>query len=96
MEHSYIRDTTPVKPINNIEITNGLQPARTILVKRPPLCHSCHTNPPEEDPGDAHQASIPAYNEIAAKESMNECARIAKYVKNTNPDDDDWESRVNQ
>ncbi|XP_037818055.1 KAT8 regulatory NSL complex subunit 3 isoform X2 [Lucilia sericata] len=95
MEHSYIRDTTP-KPQNNIEISNGLQPARTILVRRPPQCPSCHTNPVEEDLSDAHQAPIPSYNEIAAKEAMNECARIAKYVKNINLDDDDWESRVNQ
>ncbi|KNC24103.1 hypothetical protein FF38_06286 [Lucilia cuprina] len=95
MEHSYIRDTTP-KPQNNIEISNGLQPARTILVRRPPQCPSCHTNPVEEDLSDAHQAPIPSYNEIAAKEAMNECARIAKYVKNINADDDDWESRVNQ
>lgn len=95
MEHSYIRDTT-VKPQNNIEITNGLQPARTILVRKPPQCPSCHANPIEEDLTDVNQASIPSYNEIVAKESMNECARIAKYVKNTNADDDDWESRVNQ
>ncbi|XP_065367189.1 KAT8 regulatory NSL complex subunit 3 isoform X1 [Calliphora vicina] len=95
MEHSYIRDTTP-KPQNNIEISNGLQPARTILVRRPPQCPSCHTNPIEEELTDAHQAPIPSYNEISAKEVMNECARIAKYVKNINAEDDDWESRVNQ
>ncbi|KAM7343581.1 reduction in Cnn dots 1 isoform 2-T2 [Cochliomyia hominivorax] len=95
MEHSYIRDTTP-KTQNTIEITNGLQPARTILVRRPPQCPSCHTNPIEEDLGEANQAAIPSYNEIAAKEVMNECARIAKYVKNTNADDEDWEAKVNQ
>ena len=45
---------------------------------------------------DANEALVPSYNEIQAKEAMNECARIAKYVKNCNPDDDDWESRINQ
>lgn len=90
-----MRDTA-VRSQNNIEISNGLQPARSILVRRPPPCPSCHTNPIEEDLGDAHQAPIPSYNEIAAKEAMNECARIAKYVKNTNSDEDDWEEKINQ
>lgn len=45
---------------------------------------------------DANQAVIPTYNEVAAKDAMNECSRIAKNVKNLNPDDQNWEERVNQ
>ncbi|XP_073844658.1 reduction in Cnn dots 1 isoform X2 [Musca autumnalis] len=96
MEHSYIRDNSSVKVLN-VEITNGLQPARTILVRRPPQCPSCHSHPlDEQDLNECNQACIPAYNEIAAKEVMNECARIAKYVKNINPEDEDWEMKINQ
>lgn len=42
------------------------------------------------------QVHVPPYDEIAAKEAMNECARIAKYVKNNNVDEQDWVARVNQ
>lgn len=94
MEHSYIRDNT-VKSLG--DVTNGLQPARTILVRRPPQCPSCHSHPlDEQELNECNQACIPAYNEIGAKEVMNECARIAKYVKNINSDDEDWEMKINQ
>ncbi|XP_075165999.1 reduction in Cnn dots 1 isoform X2 [Haematobia irritans] len=97
MEHSYQRDTTHTKPLAFDNITNGLQPARNILVRRPPQCPSCHTHPlDEQDLNDINQAPIPSYNEIVAKEAMNECARIAKYVKNNNADDEDWEMKINQ
>ncbi|XP_014091919.3 KAT8 regulatory NSL complex subunit 3 isoform X2 [Bactrocera oleae] len=92
MEHSYTRDNS--RPIGSV--TTGLLPARTILVRRTPQCPSCHTHPEEHDFEDFNQANVPSYNEIAAKEAMNECSRIAKYVKNNNPDDDDWEARINQ
>ncbi|XP_059225572.1 KAT8 regulatory NSL complex subunit 3 isoform X2 [Stomoxys calcitrans] len=95
MEHSYIREHNP-KPIG-IEIKNGLTPARNILLRRPPQCQSCHSHPSDEqDLNDMNQAPIPSYNEISAKEAMNECARIAKYVKNNNADDEDWEMKINQ
>ncbi|XP_017480243.1 PREDICTED: KAT8 regulatory NSL complex subunit 3 isoform X1 [Rhagoletis zephyria] len=93
MEHSYTRDNTRTLG----SFSTGLSPARTILVRRTPQCPSCHTHPLEEhDFDECNQADVPTYNEIAAKEAMNECSRIAKYVKNNNPDDDDWESRINQ
>ncbi|XP_053966209.1 KAT8 regulatory NSL complex subunit 3 isoform X1 [Anastrepha ludens] len=93
MEHSYTRDNT--RAIGSV--STGLSPARKILVRRTPQCPSCHTHPLEEhDFDDCNQANVPSYNEIGAKEAMNECSRIAKYVKNNNPDDDDWELHVNQ
>ncbi|XP_054090255.1 KAT8 regulatory NSL complex subunit 3 isoform X2 [Zeugodacus cucurbitae] len=92
MEHSYTRDNT--RPLASV--STGLLPARTILVRRTPQCPSCHTHPEEHDFEDFNQANVPSYNEIAAKEAMNECSRIAKYVKNNNPDDDDWEAHINQ
>ena len=93
MEHSYVRDN--IKTSN--EMSNGLASARTILVRRPPQCLSCHMHPLEEhDLDEINQAIVPSYNEIAAKEVMNECARIAKYVKNNNSDEVDWQERINQ
>ncbi|XP_067627115.1 KAT8 regulatory NSL complex subunit 3 isoform X2 [Eurosta solidaginis] len=93
MEHSYTRDNKGAAG----SVSTGLSPARTILVRRTPQCPSCHAHPLEEhDLDDSNQANVPSYNEIGAKESMNECARIAKYVKNNNSDDDDWEARINQ
>uniref|UniRef100_A0ABK9MWR9 KANSL3 helical domain-containing protein n=1 Tax=Glossina morsitans morsitans TaxID=37546 RepID=A0ABK9MWR9_GLOMM len=93
IEHSYTRDAT--RPA--IETTNTLNAARTILVRRPPPCLSYHIHPLEEqDLSDINQAPVPSYNEILAKESSNECARIAKYVKNAHSDDDDWETKINQ
>ncbi|XP_037715445.1 uncharacterized protein LOC119550669 isoform X3 [Drosophila subpulchrella] len=92
MEHSYMRDT-PVRS----EVHNGLAPARNILVRHPPQCPSCHTYPPQqEELADLQQVHVPPYDEIAAKEAMNECARIAKYVRNNNSDEQDWVERVNQ
>ncbi|XP_050743819.1 uncharacterized protein LOC108036912 isoform X6 [Drosophila biarmipes] len=92
MEHSYMRDTSV-----RSEVNNGLAPARNILVRHPPQCPSCHTYPPQqEELADMQQAHVPPYDEIAAKEAMNECARIAKYVKNNNSDEQDWVERVNQ
>ncbi|KAH8290703.1 hypothetical protein KR054_005162, partial [Drosophila jambulina] len=92
MEHSYIRD--PV--VSRNEVNNGLAPARNILVRHPPQCPSCHTYPQHEELSDMQQVHVPPYDEIAAKEAMNECARIAKYVKNNNADEQDWVARVNQ
>ncbi|XP_055854830.1 KAT8 regulatory NSL complex subunit 3 isoform X2 [Episyrphus balteatus] len=92
MEHSYTRDLRP-QPV-----LTGLAPARTLLVRRPPQCPSCHTHPADEnnDGDDANQPIVPSYNETAAKDAMNECARIAKSVKNANSDDQNWEERVSQ
>ncbi|XP_017133088.1 uncharacterized protein LOC108149768 isoform X3 [Drosophila elegans] len=91
MEHSYMRDP-PVRS----EVNNGLMPTRNILVRHPPQCPSCHTYPQHEELAELQQAHVPPYDEIAAKEAMNECARIAKYVKNNNSDEQDWVARVNQ
>ncbi|KMY93674.1 KAT8 regulatory NSL complex subunit 3 isoform X8 [Drosophila simulans] len=92
MEHSYMRDT-PVRS----DVHNGLTPARNILVRHPPQCSSCHTYPPQhEELSEIHQAHVPPYDEVVAKEAMNECARIAKYVKNNNSDEQDWVARVNK
>ncbi|XP_039481682.1 KAT8 regulatory NSL complex subunit 3 isoform X5 [Drosophila santomea] len=92
MEHSYMRDT-PVRS----DVSNGLMPARNILVHHPPQCPSCHTYPrQQEELSEMQQAHVPPYDEIAAKEAMNECARIAKYVKNNNSDEQDWVTRVNK
>ncbi|EDV56085.2 KAT8 regulatory NSL complex subunit 3 isoform X2 [Drosophila erecta] len=91
MEHSYMRDT-PVRS----DVHNGLTPARNILVRHPPQCPSCHTYPQQEELSEMQQAHVPPYDEIAAKEAMNECARIAKYVKNNNSDEQDWVARVNK
>ncbi|KAH8254284.1 hypothetical protein KR032_009269, partial [Drosophila birchii] len=91
MEHSYIRD-----PVIRNEANNGLAPARNILVRHPPQCPSCHTYPQQEELTEMQQVHVPPYDEIAAKEAMNECARIAKYVKNNNSDEQDWVARVNQ
>ncbi|XP_017866609.1 PREDICTED: KAT8 regulatory NSL complex subunit 3 isoform X3 [Drosophila arizonae] len=93
MEHTYMRDAP--RPENTIN--NGLAPARTILVRHAPQCPTCHTYPAHEESGDSVQtAHIPVYDEIAAKEMMNECARIAKYVRNNNSDDQDWQERINR
>ncbi|XP_064535878.1 KAT8 regulatory NSL complex subunit 3 isoform X6 [Drosophila montana] len=93
MEHTYMRDAP--RPDNTIN--NGLAPARTILVRHAPQCPTCHTYPAHEESGDAQQsAHIPPYDEIAAKELMNECARIAKYVRNSNSDEQDWQARINR
>ncbi|KPU76133.1 uncharacterized protein Dana_GF12905, isoform B [Drosophila ananassae] len=93
MEHSYMRDP----PIRS-DACNGLAPARNILVRHPPQCPSCHTYPQQqsEELAEFQQAHVPPYDEIAAKEAMHECARIAKYVKNNNSDEQDWVARVNQ
>nr|NP_001260964.1 reduction in Cnn dots 1, isoform F [Drosophila melanogaster]AGB93496.1 reduction in Cnn dots 1, isoform F [Drosophila melanogaster] len=92
MEHSYMRDT-PVRS----DVHNGLTPARNILVRHPPQCPSCHTYPPQhEELSEIQQAHVPPYDEVVAKEAMNECARIAKYVKNNNSDEQDWVARVNK
>ncbi|XP_016973612.1 uncharacterized protein LOC108040603 isoform X6 [Drosophila rhopaloa] len=91
MEHSYMRD-----PPTRSDVHNGLMPARNILVRHPPQCPSCHTYPQHEELAELQQAHVPPYDDIAAKEAMNECARIAKYVKNNNSDDQDWVARVNQ
>lgn len=93
MEHSYMRDP----PIRS-DVCNGLAPARNILVRHPPQCPSCHTYPQQqsEELAEFQQAHVPPYDEIAAKEAMHECARIAKYVKNNNSDEQDWVARVNQ
>ncbi|XP_055923580.1 KAT8 regulatory NSL complex subunit 3 [Eupeodes corollae] len=92
MEHSYTRDLRP-QPV-----LTGLSPARTLLVRRPPQCPSCHTHPADEnnETDDANQPIVPSYNETAAKDAMNECSRIAKSVKNANADDQNWEERVSQ
>ncbi|XP_023161913.2 uncharacterized protein LOC111593403 isoform X3 [Drosophila hydei] len=93
MEHTYMRDAP--RPDNTIN--NGLAPARTILVRHAPQCPTCHTYPAHDDSGDSQQtAHIPAYDEIAAKELMNECARIAKYVRNNNSDEQDWQERISR
>ncbi|XP_017959678.1 KAT8 regulatory NSL complex subunit 3 isoform X5 [Drosophila navojoa] len=93
MEHTYMRDA----PRSDNTLNNGLAPTRTILVRHAPQCPTCHTYPAHEDSGDSVQAAqIPAYDEIAAKEMMNECARIAKYVRNNNSDDQDWQERINR
>lgn len=93
MEHSYMRDA----PRTDSSINNGLAPARTILVRHAPQCPTCHTYPTHEESGESqHAAHVPPYDEIAAKELMNECARIAKYVRNNNSDDQDWQERVNR
>jgi len=92
MEHSYMRDT-PVRS----DVHNGLTPARNILVRHPPQCPSCHTYPLQhEELSEIQQAHVPPYDEVVAKEAMNECARIAKYVKNNNSDEQDWVARVNK
>ncbi|SPP74388.1 uncharacterized protein LOC117591771 isoform X5 [Drosophila guanche] len=88
MEHSYIRDV----PRN--EVSNGLALTRHILVNHPPQCTNCHTYPQQEQ--EPEQTHAPPYDEISAKESMNECARISKYVKNVNSDEQDWVARINQ
>ncbi|XP_017148054.1 uncharacterized protein LOC108159352 isoform X3 [Drosophila miranda] len=88
MEHSYMRDTS------RTELSNGLAPVRHILVNHPPKCTSCNTYPQQDlEPDQTH---APPYDEISAKEMMNECARISKYVKNTNSDDQDWVARLNK
>ncbi|XP_037941362.1 KAT8 regulatory NSL complex subunit 3, partial [Teleopsis dalmanni] len=93
MEHSYTRDAARTIP----ELTTGLSAARTILVRRPPQCPSCHTHPLDEhDFNDGSQVEVPGFHEIPAKEAMNECARVASYVQNNNKDDEDWEPYVNQ
>ncbi|KAL7736446.1 hypothetical protein ACLKA6_019653 [Drosophila palustris] len=93
MEHTYMRDA----PRTDTSINNGLAPARTILVRHAPQCPTCHTYPTHEDSGDSQQgAHVPPYDEIAAKELMNECARIAKYVRNNNSDEQDWQTRINR
>ncbi|XP_032596948.1 KAT8 regulatory NSL complex subunit 3 isoform X2 [Drosophila grimshawi] len=103
MEHTYMRDAA--RPDNNNSntncsntINNGLAPARTILVRHAPQCPTCHTYPAHEDLSESQQsqAHIPPYDEIAAKEMMNECARIAKYVRNNNSDEQDWQERINR
>lgn len=87
-----MRDT-PVRS----DVHNGLTPARNILVRHPPQCPSCHTYPPQhEELSEIQQAHVPPYDEVVAKEAMNECARIAKYVKNNNSDEQDWVARVNK
>ncbi|XP_043066217.1 uncharacterized protein Rcd1 isoform X3 [Drosophila bipectinata] len=91
MEHSYMRDP----PIRS-DVCNGLAPARNVLVRHPPQCTICHTYPQSEEMTEFQQAHVPPYDEIAAKEAMHECARIAKYVKNNNSDEQDWVARVNQ
>ncbi|XP_032571189.1 KAT8 regulatory NSL complex subunit 3 isoform X3 [Drosophila sechellia] len=92
MEHSYMRDTQV-----RSDVHNGLTPARNILVRHPPQCSSCHTYPPQhEELSEIQQAHVPPYDEVVAKEAMNECARIAKYVKNNNSDEQDWVARVNK
>ncbi|KAH8401334.1 hypothetical protein KR009_004629 [Drosophila setifemur] len=92
MEHSYMRDP-PVRS----DVSNGLAPARNILVRHPPQCPTCHTFPQQhEELSEQQQAPVPPYDEIGAKESMEECARIAKYVKNSNADEQNWVDRVNQ
>ncbi|XP_033251598.1 uncharacterized protein LOC117190652 isoform X7 [Drosophila miranda] len=88
VEHSYMRDTS------RAELSNGLEPVRHILVNHPPQCTSCHTYPQQDLEPDQNHA--PPYDEISAKEMMNECARISKYVKNTNSDDQDWVARLNK
>ncbi|XP_023032039.1 KAT8 regulatory NSL complex subunit 3 isoform X3 [Drosophila willistoni] len=103
MEHSYMRDpparSTTSNSITETSASSGLSLARTILVHHPPQCPSCHTYPSHQDQdlmGEQQQAHVPPYDEIAAKEAMNECTRIAKYVKNNNPDEQDWQERINQ
>uniref|UniRef100_A0A1I8NVU0 KANSL3 helical domain-containing protein n=1 Tax=Stomoxys calcitrans TaxID=35570 RepID=A0A1I8NVU0_STOCA len=92
MEHSFFRDS------NRVEISNGLQPARMILVRRPPQCPLCHTQPSEEeeDINDRNQAAIPFYNEKSTNETMNESERVAKFVENNNADNEDWEMKIEQ
>ncbi|XP_034478251.1 KAT8 regulatory NSL complex subunit 3 isoform X2 [Drosophila innubila] len=93
MEHTYMRDA----PRTDSSMNNGLAPARTILVRHAPQCPTCHTYPTHEESGDSQQvAHVPPYDEIAAKELMNECARIAKYVRNNNSDEQDWQTRINR
>ncbi|XP_060659842.1 KAT8 regulatory NSL complex subunit 3 isoform X2 [Drosophila nasuta] len=94
MEHAYMRDAPRA---DTSSIGNGLAVARTILVRHAPQCPTCHTYPNHEDSSDSqHIAHVPPYDEIAAKEMMNECARIAKYVRNNNSDEQDWQARVNR
>ncbi|XP_017836876.1 uncharacterized protein LOC108596028 isoform X2 [Drosophila busckii] len=95
MEHSYIRDNTQRQ--DNSLNSNGLAPARTILVRHAPQCPTCHTYPAHEEASETQQAvPVPAYDEITAKELMNECARIAKYVRNNNSDEQDWVMRISR
>ncbi|KAL5287664.1 KANSL3 family protein [Megaselia abdita] len=90
MEHIYSRDSRP------IENANGLSPARTLLIHKAPNCPSCHTQPSDdgtEFDEQSHQP-IPSYNETMAKDAMGDSLRVAKSVKNLNPDDEDWEERL--
>lgn len=84
-------------PRTDSSLSNGLAPARTILVRHAPQCPTCHTYPTHDEASESQNAAhVPPYDEIAAKELMNECARIAKYVRNNNSDDQDWQERVNR
>lgn len=90
MEHSYSRDCRPIEGINGLT-------TRTLMVHKPPQCPSCHAHPLDEgglDSDEANHPPIPPYNEVAAKDSMNETSKIAQNVRNTNPDDEEWEERV--
>lgn len=89
MEHIYSRDSRPMDDI-------GLSPTRTLLVHKAPLCPSCHPHTSDDNTEFDEQSHppIPSYNETMAKDAMGDSLRVAKGVKNLNPDDEDWEERL--
>uniref|UniRef100_U5EQX1 Putative kat8 regulatory nsl complex subunit 3 n=1 Tax=Corethrella appendiculata TaxID=1370023 RepID=U5EQX1_9DIPT len=90
MEHSYSRDFRP-----NSE--NSLQ-TRTLIVQRPPQCPSCHVHSHDEgiDIEEQYNPPIPSYDEENAETAMNESEIVTKNVKNSNPEDVDWEEKINK
>lgn len=80
------------------ELSNGLAPARTILL------HSAWDSPPmhsipletDTDMMGEQEAIVPSYDEMAVRESMEESLLIAQQYCRNQAEDEDWESTVNQ
>lgn len=80
------------------ELSNGLAPARTILLHSGWETPSYHTLPLEseqETQGEC-EAPLPSYDEMAVREAMDESLNVAnKFCKNK-ADDEDWEAKINK
>jgi regulatory NSL complex subunit 3 len=88
MEHSYSRDNS--RPEGNPQMGG----TRTIMVHRPPQCPSCHIHTEEGiDIDEPYNPPLPKYDEENAKIAMEDTNKVAKYLKNTNSEELDWEEK---
>lgn len=80
------------------ELSNGLAPARTILLHSAWDTPSWNTLPLETEPEmwGENETPLPSYNESIVQEAMEETSEIAKKWCKNKSDDENWEASINK